>query len=141
MRLIDADKLVEEINERAEEECLEFRDIRGMVEYAPTVEIPQWIPVEKGLPSEDYTHEVLGCDTYGNIMIGYICEDEESETNYEMIMRKYFGFDYRINFYYMSSEKAYVLSVTEQCGKEVYGEKFSNIWNFLYWLGEEYNED
>lgn len=37
MELIDKEKLINEINARAEEECLEFRDIRNMVEFAPTV--------------------------------------------------------------------------------------------------------
>lgn len=37
MRLIDADTLVKEMNKRAEEDYLDFRDCRDMIEYAPEV--------------------------------------------------------------------------------------------------------
>ena len=43
-KLIDADKLITDMNTRAEEEYLEFRDIRNMVEYAPTIHA---IPLDK----------------------------------------------------------------------------------------------
>ena len=44
MRIIDADKLITDMNNRAEEEYLEFRDIRNMVQFALTVKA---IPLDK----------------------------------------------------------------------------------------------
>ena len=46
MRLIDADEVIKKMNERAEEEILDFRDCRNMIEFAPTVnaiEIPNGV--------------------------------------------------------------------------------------------------
>lgn len=37
MSLIDKEQFINEMNTRAEEEALDFRDIRNMVEFTPTV--------------------------------------------------------------------------------------------------------
>lgn len=50
MELIDKEKLINEMNTRAEEEALDFRDIRNMVEFAPTVNA---IPIPEGATNGD----------------------------------------------------------------------------------------
>lgn len=71
MKLIDADKLIEELDTRIN---LEPDSIEGVldayakkiIEDAQTVEIPQWIPVEERLPSEDGENVI--CCTEGGII-------------------------------------------------------------------------
>lgn len=50
MSLIDKEQFINEMNTRAEEEALDFRDIRDMVEFAPTVNA---IPIPEGATNGD----------------------------------------------------------------------------------------
>lgn len=60
MRLIDADKLLDRLPkvdlDRDEKITRSgaIRDMICMVETAPTVEMPRWIPVTERLPEDDY---------------------------------------------------------------------------------------
>lgn len=60
MRLIDADEVIKKMNERAEEEILDFRDCRNMIEFAPTVNA---IEIPNGV-NEDDAKEMNGWNCY-----------------------------------------------------------------------------
>ena len=67
-RLIDADKLITDMNTRAEEEYLEFRDIRNMVEYAPTIHA---IPLDKVKKArEEIEKNAYSESVYGDFYAG-----------------------------------------------------------------------
>ena len=67
MRLIDADKLLEDNNiksaikygnknirqENHSYSTMMMYEIAGIIEDAPTIEIPQWIPIEERLPEKN----------------------------------------------------------------------------------------
>lgn len=57
MALIDKEKLMNEMNTRAEEEALDFRDIRNMVEFAPTVNA---IPIPEKATNGDMIKAMFG---------------------------------------------------------------------------------
>lgn len=77
-KLIDADKLITDMNTRAEEEYLEFRDIRNMVEYAPTIHA---IPVDKVKTArEEIKGKAFTLDDVLAILDKLITESEETDT-------------------------------------------------------------
>lgn len=59
MSLIDKEQFINEMNTRAEEEALDFRDIRDMVEFAPTVKA---VPLDKVKEARDELYEVAHAD-------------------------------------------------------------------------------
>lgn len=75
MSLIDKEQVIKEMNTRAEEEYLEFRDIRNMVEFAPTVKA---IPVER---LKDFRNEVMNMNSVAIIqrLDKLIAESEDTE--------------------------------------------------------------
>lgn len=72
MRLIDADEVIKKMNERAEEEILDFRDCRNMIEFAPTVnaiEIPNGVNEDDlELIHTDVLDIAIRCALCSNIM-------------------------------------------------------------------------
>lgn len=73
MRLIDADEVIKKMNERAEEEILDFRDCRNIIEFAPTVlEIVRCKDCKYG----DYCGEnMFICEFHGCQMADFYCAD------------------------------------------------------------------
>ena len=62
MSLIDKEQFINEMNTRAEEEALDFRDIRDMVEFAPTVDA---IPIPEGATNGDMIMAMFNCMVIG----------------------------------------------------------------------------
>lgn len=58
MGLIDKEQFINEMNTRAEEEALDFRDIRDMVEFAPTVNA---IPIPEAATNGDMIMTMFNC--------------------------------------------------------------------------------
>lgn len=58
MSLIDKEQFINEMNTRAEEEALDFRDIRDMVEFAPTVKA---VPLDKVKKACEEIQKLRGC--------------------------------------------------------------------------------
>lgn len=57
MSLIDKEQFINEMNTRAEEEALDSRDIRDMVEFAPTVKA---VPLDR---LKEFRNEVMNMNS------------------------------------------------------------------------------
>lgn len=65
MRLIDADALIRELNDRKIGYRADINKIIcGMTVYEPAIVQPQWIPVTERLPRENGNYIVTACDEW-----------------------------------------------------------------------------
>lgn len=73
MRMIDADIIMADLNDRADYADMLIKDIREYIAEQPTVEPHNWIPCSERLPEHD--NHVLCCTATAkgkkNIIIGY----------------------------------------------------------------------
>ena len=68
MRLIDADELKEAMNEHTDYKGYLVCDPEEIIDLAPTVERPQWIPCSERLPEAGTP--VIFCNHHGEVTFG-----------------------------------------------------------------------
>lgn len=74
MRLIDADALIRELNEKLGCRTDINKIICGMTVYEPAIVQPQWIPVIEKLPEENGKYIVTACYDIWNSTVVMVAE-------------------------------------------------------------------